>query len=396
MHFKNTLSYYIALCLGGFPLISFIPNLIPISPSAITISFRGLIFAVSLLIMMNWLYKHLSHKIRFVTVLSFILILCYLLRLSGDAHLDFGRSHAEVLFFAITVSFIPAVSLAMCRHRGQIMKARNILLNILVYVCVLALVNGLLSGFQDRLSGNSILNPITLGHAAVTGLIIILYETTALKQKMRPIVLLKAIVLLLALILANSRGPLLCFILVAGGIYFRYGGKLTFSSLVKVSLVLFILVGLMGLYDNPFNYLVGRLTVDFGDGGEGGEARVFLWLHSYQLILSSPFFGSQTTTIFGYPHNLVLEILMSVGLFGFLMFSYVLVSTQRNIRTISKINPDVAWIFPILSQHFIGSLFSGAVYSSNLFWYSLGVAIAVTSIHSRSSAVHKGNGLWKK
>ena len=163
------------------------------------------------------------------------------------------------------------------------------------------------------------------------------------------------------------------------------------ASLALAVIVFVVLFFLTNLYDNPLNYFIGRISVDFGDNGVGGEARVFLWLHSFEIFMANPVFGSQTTTVYGYPHNLILEILMSIGLVGFIIFAYVLFSTRRAMRAIAKTNPNLVWIFPIFYQHLIGALFSGTIYSSNLVWYSLGISVAVAAFQSGPIVVREGN-----
>src|SRR5690606_4793044 len=79
----------------------------------------------------------------------------------------------------------------------------------------------------------------------------------------------------------------------------------------------------------------------------------------------------------GYPHNIVVEVLQTTGVLGFIPFliliSRALILCFKNFKR----NKSYAWVFVIFIQALIQSMFSGAIYTSAWLWTSMALAFSV-------------------
>lgn len=75
----------------------------------------------------------------------------------------------------------------------------------------------------------------------------------------------------------------------------------------------------------------------------------------------------------GYPHNVVLEILMQGGLLYMMVWTMVFLKLFRHIHYLNA--NDGAWIlYPLIFYHFIMLIFSGTYLTAPLFWFVISYA----------------------
>ncbi len=384
--------YQVKLCflvfaLAGFGLVSFVPDIMGVDARTVTISYRASIFLISALLILFAL-SNLKGKliVKFTSLLSISLIIAYLFRLSGDAQFNFGRSLSEIMIIAIGVSFIPAIALSTLKNNKIILKASDILIVCFVLIAFLAVSNGFIEGYDYRLSGNSVLNPITLGHFAASGIILITIKWLTLRE-VRVSYMDKMwlgsslLILFIALFMAGSRGPVLTLFLTLG---YYLSSRFTYilrKKLFGVILILTLIFIVVSSFEQVLTLFSNRMTIDFGDGQEGGEARVLLWINGVKIFLQYPFFGNQTTTLMGYPHNIMIEILMSTGVVGGIAFLMIITHAIKKVHLLNKSHSALVWPGLLFFQHLAGSLLSGTLYSSNDLWYSLALLLAVNLNH---------------
>jgi O-antigen ligase len=379
--------YFLIFALAGFGLVSFVPDITGVDVRIVTISYRALIFLISALLILFAL-ANLKGKllVKFTSLLSILLITAYLFRLSGDAQFNFGRSLSEIMIIAIGVSFIPAIALSTLKNNKIILKASNILIVCFVLIAFLAVFNGLIKGYDYRLSGNSVLNPITLGHFAASGIILITIKWLTLRgvrvSYMDKMWLMSSLLILFtALFMAGSRGPVLALFLTLGYYLSSRFIHILRKKLFGVIAILTLIIIVVNSFEQVFTLFSNRMIIDIGDGQEGGEARVLLWINGVKIFLQYPFFGNQTTTLMGYPHNIMIEILMSTGVVGGIAFLMIIAHAIKKVHLLNKSHSMLIWPGLLFFQHLTGSLLSGTLYSSNDLWYSLALLLAVNLNH---------------
>ena len=175
---------------------------------------------------------------------------------------------------------------------------------------------------------------------------------------------------------SGSRSPFLGMVLIIVYMLFQ---KLNFTkfflTLSFITIILYNFIIDLLLIVNSFipNTFADRILLAFTYLDEG-STRGDLISAGLNEFLQSPFFGSgfliQTSPMQGsYPHNLIIEALMSTGMFGGLIFLYLIVSVFKLI--LLNRNTDQEWIGILFIQFFIFGLFSGNLFTSIFFWTSL-------------------------
>jgi hypothetical protein len=370
---------FIVLLISGFGLFTFIPT------TFATYFYRG---SVLLLAIFMFLYGKYSASISRDKLILFILFILYLYKLIFDLYftnLNFGRSSNELLLFFLVIVVVPSFSLIFLKNYEFLEGLETPLVIVFSLTSILIILSGEFAG--DRLSGNLILNPITSGHIAVSGLILILSSALGYAQNIRlhnVTILSFFIILFVTMMMAASRGPMLSLLIVALVMFFYK------ISLKKIILIIIATIFLFSVYmivlDGTSLIQANRFSVNFGSEGGGGERRVLLWKAGVDMFLQNPFFGGNTTTTFGYVHNIFIEVMHSMGMIGTLLFSFLLFRVFKTIYLLLKYKHRMAWVGFLFIQHFIGSLLSGNIYSSDYFWYLFVILLSIGSKLSKKYA----------
>ena len=137
------------------------------------------------------------------------------------------------------------------------------------------------------------------------------------------------------------------------------------------------------LVDRLFN-LLDRSNID----------RIYLWLQSIELIIKQPWLGYgpgnvdlyadiiDRKTIMPGPHNLILEIMLHVGIIGFVLFAAVIwLLTKRSYRYFKKEHNPV--FFVIIGASMFHSMVEPTFLSgtySYMFWYFMSLLIVKTQV----------------
>jgi len=185
---------------------------------------------------------------------------------------------------------------------------------------------------------------------------------------------------LVPLVLGASRGSVLSllapfFILFV----FVKGVKKKLVFLILYFVVLFVLFYaleyfgggvIVRLEQTYYNYL-------YGDYSAAGMDRVLIYQNAIGQFLDDPFFGNSMESEYAnyYPHNIILEVLLTTGIIGFVVFFLLLRRTLVLMKKILSDSDPHAWIVFFVVQVFVMNMFSGALYSS--VWFFLGLAFLV-------------------
>ena len=150
-----------------------------------------------------------------------------------------------------------------------------------------------------------------------------------------------------------------------------------------------LLIGLLGLFiafavmsnmgTNRMFQLLDRGNID----------RIYLWLQSVELILKQPVFGygpgnvnlqadliNQASKMPG-PHNLILEVMLHIGVGGFLIFAFLLSMLIKKAYVFFKMKKEPVFLVLIIASlmhSMVEPTFLGASYSF-LFWYFMSILL---------------------
>jgi O-antigen ligase len=379
---------FIVFCFAGFGIISFLPDLLGFPAQNTTIAFRAIMAGISLILILVFI-PNLKTSVKVTSILSILLIIAYCLRLANDSDLDFGRNFYEIMLLAIGTAFLPAIALFTIKDSRLIIRTFDLLIISYLIICSMAFLSGDFYLNSKRLAGNSILNPITLGHFAASGIILVIVKfssTRNLNYANRNLFwsFVCLIVFSSVLVMASSRGPVVSLILTLA--YFiipktrLINLKNLVSALTFIVVMSSILLASSGLIDNFSN----RMVVNLGDDQSLGEARVFLWAEGIKIFLENPIFGKQTTTSMGYPHNIIIEMLMALGIIGTAVFFYIVLKCLKKINRLREMDSLLVWPGLLFIQYLIGSFFSGTIYSNNMLWYCTALVLTINLNHLRN------------
>lgn len=122
------------------------------------------------------------------------------------------------------------------------------------------------------------------------------------------------------------------------------------------------------------------------ESGSSSAVRLDIWKMSFSQFIDNPVFGDRlnTTNVNHYPHNIILEVLQSVGIMGFIPFIVLIIKGIRSSNQLFKKHTKYAWLSVFFIQSIMQNMFSGALYSAGWLWTSLAIIFAVErSIYSK-------------
>jgi O-antigen ligase len=244
---------------------------------------------------------------------------------------------------------------------------------------VLSLFNNptLLSSAEEitqRAGGNLAFNSIAFGHLGTTGVIMSLfilskYEKMSIVTK----VLVIGIMLLsfFVMLRAGSRSPIVALFVVLIFWLFARGKNIvlgTTVSLIALFLIVIFMDQILGFIGDISPVMEFRLRASIYEGDSSGRDPIFET--AFQAFLDKPILGKQFAMFdngdFGYSHNLILDSLMGLGIFGGLAIVYILWIAIKKSYYFVKNKDSNYWISLILIQQIVLSMLSGAIYYSQL------------------------------
>ena len=354
----------IVFILLGFYYVSFLPDLG--FPNEVTVVLRAVVAFFCLL-------SFLSFRLQknYTVLFLYLFIAFYTFRLISDIYfkgLFLGKSPTEVIIFFFGVTIFPSLALL-----NKNLKESFVFFGKYIYFLFNFLSLFLLMFNKDagRLSGNSVLNPITAGEIAVSCLLINFILFFKKRSFLNNILnLFFTSINLIVLIFSASRGPLVSLI-VCLLIYLYINKKISTKIIFILSFFIFGIIYFVINYSDSLGLIfLDRMIINTGDIDKPEENRVLLWQEGYEIIRNNFFFGISTTTKNGYVHNFFLELLMSTGFFGLLIFLIPLMNAFKNLKKhLSSNNEYIEWIGLLFIQYFIVGLFSSMIYTNNYFFY---------------------------
>jgi O-antigen ligase len=387
--YKNIYILFVVFSLFGYSLSAGVSEMlsVPADSPLVSVLFRGFTLGLTFLFIFNILKNgKFSNKIELFLLTLFLSF--YSFRLYVDLNIYsiyIAIPKNQYYLFYFLILFLP--SFLILSQRFPLFDI-NKFLKYLKYMIFSALLLNVLFGFQDYLKSIALglttirietnkLNPISLGHLAVSVLIYLLYIKFFLEAKFTFFEKIILVIALIALALANSKGPMLTFVIVYFyAIYLRYNfGTIMLKNIIYFFLAILVLAALLNyvLDVNIFN----RFESMFNDTETSTTSRLSSYQDGINLFLLNPIFGTSiVTSAGGYPHNIIVEILMSMGLFGFILFFSLLALTFKSISIINHKQSEFVIFGLLFLQYLLAFQTSGA------FWEASSLFILMSIIFS--------------
>lgn len=320
--------------------------------------------------------------------LIFLFFWCvYSVRIAYDTILnahELGSSPALYFNFAILLSFITTigcftkVAFWKWKHFVKVLFMVLIILNVLIVISVVTAPTDYIIERGFRFEGNERLNPITSGMIAAFLLVLIFVKVHngQISKKTALFFLLLAALSVVNLVTTLSKGPILFAVLSMLFILFRL---LTKGALKTVAIIAVGVIGVgsimsyFGIVD-IVNLVLERF-IGIGERDESTAERILLYSNAWKQFLAAPLTGDflEERVLRIYPHNMILEALMALGIFGGLLFLlYYIISSLRIVIVILRTNVHIVSL--IVFYGFISSMISGSLSMGPEIWYCFAFA----------------------
>jgi O-antigen ligase len=383
------------LALSGVPtLLDALLGSNPLPKGGVTFIFAAWIGLAVLFAVMRGTYgPALRALISTPVLISFTLLAVMLLRLGPSLDPAYGSEKIQ-LFIADNLIFMVGAIFVGSR-RTDLRLALSIVLAITAFgalVLLFKLVTGdIHTTFAGRFSLYSEEWPIYLGRDSADGVIIAIYAilaATRLSTRMAAIAVLP--VLIVAMLAAGSRGPVVAF---AVGVVALLG--LVAASPRARQRLLLVAGGLLGAgaivpLALPSSSIGRALSTLMGSGtGLSSNGRTELWSEAFRGFSAHPLFGLGTGAFAGlnpekhFPHNLFLEMAVELGLVGVVIIAAIVISFGSRLLAAwraaeGRDKMDAAVLSSLFVMILVNSLFSGAIQDNWELWFWGGMGVGLS------------------
>lgn len=191
---------------------------------------------------------------------------------------------------------------------------------------------------------------------------------------------------LLNLLMGASRGPILMVVIsMVFALYcYHINAQKTMKHFLKV--IMLSLITILGIAFLVNYYIQKQMKlagidrlVNFSGQIKSGEKEIrdYLFEEAWSMFLNYPLLGDQFVlrSTGGYPHNIFLEVLMALGLIGFVIFSILIINLLKKLQSFRKYDRCFI-VFVILFLLSFGLTFtSGNIYQNVEFWNLCGLIV---------------------
>jgi hypothetical protein len=349
------LSVFILLTIFKTPYIAIFSEYFNLesTPIAIVVRILMIIFAVILFFLQK---KILIHNNYFYIMLLFLIALIVIVfQLQPDYKVDNYKSNFYYLGYAFSIISVISVLYACQKNLKDLSES-------IFYILIFFSISTLLLGSSEINNRHQLLslNPISIGYFSGVLIIISFWRLFFLKNK-RLISVIGIIISLYLLFMANSKSPILGVLFASWFLFIRS---------YKYYLLIFLLFIIFTLFINlaDFNVTNTRL-LKFNEPGI--DIRMLIY-ESYFDAIKRNFILPPMDPVMNLigAHNIFLAFYSGTGIFGLIIFLYLIYFTFRASYKLIYYKSPYAWIGSVFVLTLIISLFSGAILDE-FFWIIL-------------------------
>lgn len=370
--FASTSILVLTVCGYQFITTLFLPATVgtEVATQTVTIPYRIIVLFLCLYVI---LFSNHTLRINNNVKLFFFFWAIYLIRIFYDIYIR-PDAVASTDYNTNTVTFIVGIifPVTLAIYRGflyiDFQKAFIVCFWVSTCTLLLSLYNNemlLADELTQRINGNVALNTISFGHLGLTNILLsyLLLDSSKVLTIRNVALVLVMLLSFFCMARTGSRGPFvtLC-VLILLWVFVKTQNKVTGMTFVSI---LFLLVYLfqdffLQILENISPVLTERLE------SENSSGRDSLYTHALSLFYDSPFWGASYVVDGFYSHNIFLDALMGMGIFGGITLGGILLVCLKKFNISIKQKDEYRWIHLLLMQAIIGAMFSGAFYYSAL------------------------------
>lgn len=379
----NVTSAFYILLLAGFIVISGLPYLFSVGSRVVTIPFRAFVLGVALFFIGKKLVDRKNLNLDFGTIIYIIFWITYLINVYLSFHNyqfteDFKSKEYEIYLRIIGVCFLPSLAILFLDKKSiNYPLIFNIVHFLIFIVLLLNVIVGIEYDYHGRSSGFLSTYSINFGHVGVVLAIMSFYQLVfkTVKFNYYTSYMLTGFFLGTYIMYASAtRGPLVAYILVI--LVALFAGKKRYYLAVFSILFFLSIAGIMYFNSQATvageNAFVNRVSNMMISGDSSGRGK--LYSDAVSIFLDNPIFGGRFLFPNGvYAHNIFLDILMSMGIFGmvifFLFFKKCVSEVLSLFQKKNVFEKEYIWLHLLYIQYLVFAFFSCSMFDTPEFWY---------------------------
>lgn len=389
----NLETFLYIILLVGFQAISCLPYFFSVQSRVITIPFRALVLFFSLYLLCRYWYEFKFFLKNKQTLFFLLFWLFYLFSVffsfrNYSFSPQFKEYEFEIYLKVIGINLIPSLAvLTINPDKINYNKVFVFLIIVLFIVFSISISFGMEYNHQGRASGILSTYSIDFGHYGVTLALLSIYRLIFFEDKIifRGILHFCYIFGLYIIYASATRGPFVSFLfallfllLISGKI--KYIGYLVFSCIVGIIMIYFFSPTSFANGGSAFFYRLSNMILHGDSSG-----RMIIYENSVNEFFNNVIFGGRFVFYDGtYAHNLILDILMSMGVLGLIFFLVFFKSCLVELKTLVfdkkgliMNNKNINWIHILFVQYFTFELVSGCLFCVPTFWYLLAMMLVI-------------------
>lgn len=372
------------LSVVGYPLVAALSQSLDIPNRWVSVPFRALVLALSLFAIGYFALLRWPRGVHVFWLVWWAFWALYLARLLVDAFLNpdaLKLPLGEYALYVVGVSLVPAAALSFERPAETArrwptyliaMGTAGIALNLWIVFYQRDFSSFLeLAGTRAETDA---LDPISAGHLAVTVAILCCWKwLTDERPGLGRSLLLGAccLIALGGLVASASRGPALALAMVLGVMLLTVGKRAV------------VLVGVVAAAIGAFAFAVGTIALEgvyifdrvstsmFYDA-----QRTALLQRGVDLVVDNPLIGGGIEPLATYPHNVLLESFMVLGIFSGLSFSILFFYSLWIALRVIVFDRRSGWLALLFLQYAASAMVSGSLYTVSVLWVLMAALVS--------------------
>lgn len=389
---------YIIILIVGFLFIGTIPQLTGFVKEALSIQYRIVVLGFSTFFLLDSIFSKRVGTLHLRPFLLFFLFwMIYSVRVIVDLYIiqiDLfpETSTSQYMQFAFGVVLIPSIALLFViqKYRVNVTLILKLVYGILLGTFLVALYYRASTGLTGRTAGDFNVGILLFGQYGATLSILSVYflvkEKLGFKNSL--FYVFGFAVGFSGIFVSASKSPFIALLVVSSLFLILWYGSIKSAFIITFfALVLgFFYLEIVGFLNQYFdsNFLDRLLyTIELG----GDRVRESLMRVGFSEFVDSPFLGNamliQSGDFIGsYPHNIIIEAFMATGFLGGAFFLFWVIKCFSVSIKFIKAHSDLSWIALLFMQYLIFAMFSGNLYSNDLFWFFSVLLIGISRVSS--------------
>lgn len=342
----------------------------------VTVPYRIIELLLSIIV----IFANISNKIKkndIITMLLLLFFIFYFTRITYELYFDEHSTIRDyfretVINYTYLIISPAVIAIYLGYNKIDLNKAVIWIYSAMAICSVIILINNnmvMSSEITSRLDANLGMNSIGYGQFSVSTILMSIFFFLRSEKVVYKIVhILICIISFIALVLAGSRGPI--FSLFSVGLFWLFSKS---KNYVLGLLIVILCLCLMYVYSDQILNLIGdispvmqkRIMASIYENDLSG--REIYYKNAIDIFTNNPFIGNQLVTNYGvYTHNFILDILMALGLLGFIPFIIVFISLFYKSYILIRQDNRHYWVCILLIQQFTYLMSSSALYLNQL------------------------------